>query len=154
MTTYLCFSVLTNWRLRTSDAIHSWWREKNSLIVLPSIECSYLLNGRILIWALFLWLAGEFLPLGDKRYSLPYKPIKEGGKFVHKSALIEKVFRTSTSIHSLIDLDVLSIFCHKAWSPECFLKTFCLPEFVRLLHTFAPFYKDSISTVEWVTQRC
>lgn len=35
---------------------------------------------------------------------------KEGGRFVHKSALIELVLRTSTVKYGLIDLDELGIF--------------------------------------------
>ena len=78
--------------------------------------------------------------------------LKEGGRFVHKSALTEKVHRTSASIYSLIDLDELSIFCHRTWSPERFLKNFGPPEFVRLLNTLPPFYINSISTVEGAEQ--
>ena len=73
--------------------------------------------------------------------------MKEEGRFVYKSALIEKILRTLTIIYHLTDLDELSIFCHKIGSPECFLKMFCPPK-VRLLYTLPPFYADAISTVE------
>ena len=77
---------------------------------------------------------------------------KEGRRFVHKSALIEKVLRTSTIILNLLDLDELNIFCHKAWSPERFLKKFCPSEFLELWYTLPLFYINSISTVEWAEQ--
>jgi hypothetical protein len=73
MTTYVCFALLTNWTICTNDAIHSWWRKENSLVDLLWVECSYIHNGVVLIWALFLWMAWKFLPLVDRRYSLPYK---------------------------------------------------------------------------------
>ena len=55
-------------------------------------------------------------------YYLSYR--KEGGGFVHKSALIENVLRTLTIRHVLIDLDELSIFCDGTWSPQRFLIKF------------------------------
>ena len=58
------------------------------------------------------------------RLCYSYFRLKRGGGFVHKSARKEKVLRTSTIIYSLIDIDELSIFCHRTWSPERFLEKF------------------------------
>ena len=41
MVRYLCFAVLVNWMIRTSEAIQRWWREEDSFIVPAVIVYSY-----------------------------------------------------------------------------------------------------------------
>ena len=57
---------------------------------------------------------------------------KEKNEFVHKSTLIEFFLRLSTVKYRLIDLDELNIFCHGAWSPECFRRKFYRLRLVKL----------------------
>jgi hypothetical protein len=73
--------------------------------------------------------------------------LKEGGGFVHKSALLEFLLRTPIVKYGLIDLDELNIFCDGTWSPEHFLKKFYAPRFVTLLHKISPFHTNQISLV-------
>jgi hypothetical protein len=61
--------------------------------------------------------------------------IKEGGGFVHKSALLKNVVRTSTITHILIDLEELNIFCSMIGSPQRFLKKFYHSLSAVLFHT-------------------
>ena len=104
---------------------------------------------------------GSFYLLNKLLPSVPSHSVQElsrlqtdGEGFVNKSVLLEKVLRTSTITHSLVDLDELSTFCHRTWSPWCFLEKFGPSEFVRFLNTLPPFYINSISTFEWAEKDC
>jgi hypothetical protein len=68
--------------------------------------------------------------------------IKEGGGFVHKSALMKNVVRTLTTTHLLVDLDELNIFCDGTWSPESFLKKFYPPRFLTLPYKTSHFHTN------------
>jgi hypothetical protein len=64
-----------------------------------------------------------------------FDSIKEGGGFVHKSALLKNVVRTFAITHILIDLDELNIFCSMIGYPQRFLKKFYHSLSAVLFHT-------------------
>ena len=76
---------------------------------------------------------------------------KEGGGFVHKSALIKNVHRTLTDTHILIDLDELNIFCSRIGYPQRFLEKFYPSQSVVLFHTRGSFCTRLIASLASAT---
>lgn len=78
--------------------------------------------------------------------------MKEGDRFVHKSAQLEDVIRTLTDTHILVELDELNIFCSRIGSPQRFLKNLYHSLSAGLFHTRGSFYTRLISGLSSATQ--
>lgn len=98
-----------------SDALHSWWKEENSPIVLLRVELSCTQNGVILIWALFLSMTWKFLPLFDKKYSHPCKPMHVGE---NSSILLCNYQRNHWASRQVQSWCILIECCRKATSDQ------------------------------------